>query len=112
MQAIQTRWIGPTNFRGSRVRAFSEAFPRGVIVGWDYALGVEGNHDAAARAFIKAKGWHGVWVRGAAPDNKGTVYVCLKRQFSGASGVSREIRTPTPLAVDPLCYLSVSEGES
>jgi hypothetical protein len=57
MQAIQTKWLGPANTRGSRVEAFAEAFPRGVTVGWDYGAGnatgqsdTEANHDAAARA--------------------------------------------------------------
>lgn len=89
MQAISTKFLGPTNFKGSRIRAFSEAFPRGVIVGWDYALGVEGNNDAAARAFIKAKGWQGVWARGAACDGKGNVYVCVGRSYGPTAKLKR-----------------------
>lgn len=98
MQAIQTKFIGPTNHRGSRVKAFSEAFPRGVTVGWDYGAGndtgrsdVEANHDEAARAFIVSKGWHGVWARGATRD--GYVYVCLSRrtaEIDAGRGILRE----------------------
>lgn len=80
MQAIATKYFGPTNFKGSKIKAYSEAFPRGMFVSWDHALGVEENHDAAARAFIKAKGWEGVWVRGGSADSKGNVYVCITRR--------------------------------
>lgn len=45
MQAIQTRYIGPTNTRGSRVKAYSEAFPRGVIVPFDHSLNTEARLD-------------------------------------------------------------------
>ncbi len=31
MQAIHTRYIRPTNSRGARIKAYSEAFPRGVL---------------------------------------------------------------------------------
>lgn len=88
MQAIQTRYFGPTNMRGSRIKAFSEAFPRGVTVPFEHAIGIEGNHDAAARAFIKAHEWYGSWARGGAADNRGYVYVCFLADRGG------EYRTP------------------
>lgn len=104
MQAVQTRFFGPTNTRGSRVRAFSEAFPRGVTVPYDHALNSEDNHDAAARAFIVAHEWYGTWVRGGSPDSKGNVYVCL----------TRGLQTPHPLSCDFLDLLIVRKegGES
>lgn len=74
-QAIHTRYFGPTNTRGSRVKAYSEAFPRGISVPWDYALNSEENHMAAAKNFATVKGWDGVWVAGGAADGKGNVYV-------------------------------------
>jgi hypothetical protein len=111
MQAIQTRWIGPTNTRGSRVRAFSEAFPRGVIVGWDYGAGngtgqsdVEANHDLAARAFIKRVGWFGTWARGA--TREGYVYVCLAR----STGAKRAIKWAGEM--DRVDGFTILEGES
>ena len=67
MQAIETEYRGPTNTRGSRLRH-------------DHALSGEGNHDAAMRAFVEKWGWHGSWVRGASPSDKGNVYVCAKRE--------------------------------
>ena len=47
MQAIKTKYIGPTNYRGSRVKAECEALT--IIIGWDDALDSEANHIAAAR---------------------------------------------------------------
>lgn len=45
MQAIQTRYLGPTNTLGSRIKARCE---RGSLtVQWDYGMGVEANHRAA-----------------------------------------------------------------
>lgn len=77
MQAITTRYIGPTDFRGSRVKASCQA--RVLILPWDHALGIEENHDAAARALVLALGWrgghYGAWARGALPDMSGNVYV-------------------------------------
>lgn len=41
-QAITTRFLGPTNFRGSRVKATADA--GSVTLSWDYALGIDQNH--------------------------------------------------------------------
>jgi hypothetical protein len=74
MQAIETKFLGPTNYRDSRVKASAEA--GSVTVDWDHALSIEANHDAAARALILKLGWHGTWVRGGRADSRGYVYVC------------------------------------
>ena len=48
MQAIITKYIAPTNCRGSRVKAECE---RGQItIGWDHALDSAENHVAACKA--------------------------------------------------------------
>lgn len=50
MQAIETKYLGPTNTLGSRIKASCE---RGSItVQWDYSLGVEDNHRAAAARLL------------------------------------------------------------
>jgi hypothetical protein len=61
-QAIQTKWLGPTNRRGSRVKAWSDAGSK--ITNWDYSLGIEGNHAAAALALARKLGWEGKWIGG------------------------------------------------
>jgi hypothetical protein len=108
-QAITTKFLGPTNNRGSRVKATCEA--GSVTVGWDYGAGngtglsdVEANHDRAALALIRKMGWDGSWVRGGMRN--GNVYVCIKR----AAHVG--YKTPHPQAVDALDLLIVRECES
>lgn len=110
MQAIQTRWLGPTNFRGSRVKATCEA--GSVTLGWDYGAGndsglgdVMANHDRAARAMIERMGWHGAWVRGCLPSG-GFVYVCLSRDIEG-----RPFKAPHPQVASPLDVLIVRRSE-
>ena len=72
-QAIQTKWLGPTNTRGSRVRAWCNA--RSLTIGWDHSLNIEGNHQAAAMAVAKLLGWDGEWFGGALPNEQGYAFV-------------------------------------
>lgn len=55
-QAIITRYIGPTDTKGSRVRATS-ASGLTLTLGWDSALGSEENHRAAALALANKHNW-------------------------------------------------------
>ena len=55
LQAITTRYLGPTNTRGARVKATCEAGTH--TVSWDYALSSFENHAAAARALVALLGW-------------------------------------------------------
>lgn len=73
-QAITTRYIGPTNFRGSRVKATAAA--GSVTLNWDDALNSDANHEAAALALATKYGWRGGWFGGGMPDGCGNVYVC------------------------------------
>lgn len=75
MQAIETKYLGPTNTRGSRIIARAQVGR--ISVPWDYALSVDENLDAAARAFAAKWGWFGTWIRGARSDGKGNVYVAI-----------------------------------
>jgi hypothetical protein len=47
-QAIQTRFLGPTDRRGAHIKAFASA--GSLTLPWDQRLNPEGNHTAAARA--------------------------------------------------------------
>ena len=50
MQAILTKYIGATNYRGSRIKATCD---RGTLtVPFDYALDTGANHIAAAQALV------------------------------------------------------------
>jgi hypothetical protein len=55
MQAISTKYHGPTNHRGARIKASCEA--GSLTVGYDYSLGSEANHIRAIRALIAKLGW-------------------------------------------------------
>ena len=50
---IQTKYLGATNYRGERVKAFTldnhpnTGKPETVTVGYDYGLDARGNHDEA-----------------------------------------------------------------
>lgn len=74
MQAIHTHFIGPSNVRGSRVKARADA--GSVTIPWDHALDIEANHAAACRALVDKLGWnYGDWFGGSAFD-KGYCWVC------------------------------------
>lgn len=61
-QAIVTKYYGPTNTRGARIRATCEA--GSLTVSWDYALGVAENYEAACNALLKKLGWDANGYRG------------------------------------------------
>lgn len=75
LQAITTKFLGPTDTRGSRVKATAGA--GSITVGWDYALNSRENHAAAAQALARKMEWTGAWVSGGLPDGKGDVFVCI-----------------------------------
>jgi len=54
-QAIVTKYLGPTNHRGSRIKATATAGT--VTVPWDSAQGVDENHERAARALAQRFNW-------------------------------------------------------
>lgn len=73
LQAITTRYLGPTNTKESRIKA--SAFGGSVIIALDYALTTDENHAAAARALAEKFRWGGYYVVGRAPDGRGNVYI-------------------------------------
>ena len=77
MQAITTRYLGPTNHRGSRVRAECKA--GSVTLQWDDALDSDGNHRMAAEALLRKLGWkepcYVRWFQGTLSDGR-DVFVC------------------------------------
>jgi hypothetical protein len=74
LQAIVTKYIGPTDTRGSRVKATAAA--GSVTLHWDSALNSESNHAAAAQALANKYGWRGAWYCGGMPNDSGYVFVC------------------------------------
>lgn len=72
MQAIRTVYFGPSNVRGSRIKATAAA--GSLTVDYDHALrsGIEANHRVAAEALIAKFGWnvdgYGSLASGCLPD--------------------------------------------
>tara|TARA_R110000868_G_scaffold52456_1_gene165687 strand:- start:121 stop:378 length:258 start_codon:yes stop_codon:yes gene_type:complete len=55
MQAIVTKYLGPTYRRGSRVKATAQV--GSLTLSWDYALNSDANHRAAALALANKYKW-------------------------------------------------------
>lgn len=55
MQAIETKYMGPTNFKGSRVKAVCAA--GSLTIEWDDTLNSDENHLEAARKLAEKLRW-------------------------------------------------------
>lgn len=73
-QAIITKYLGPTNTRGTKVVAKSEA--GSVVLPWDYSKGPEANHQAAASLLAWRLGWDGTWQGGSTPTGYVFTWAC------------------------------------
>lgn len=73
MIAIQTKYLGPTNNRGARIKAWTET-GHSVTVSYPHEKrqGAEA-HSVAALALARKLGWHGTLVSGA--TDHGYVFV-------------------------------------
>jgi hypothetical protein len=90
-QAICTKYLGPTNVRGSRIKASAAA--GSVIIPFNDRLNIEQAHAEAAQALAEKYGWSGVWYQGGSPDDCGYVFVCTDR-VEGWSGKAFETCGP------------------
>lgn len=80
MIAIFTRYLGPTNHRGSRYRA-QTADGRRVTVAANYAIDASDNHARAARVLARRIGLAPCTLArfGDTPDRKGYVFAIIER---------------------------------
>jgi len=67
-QAIVTKYLGPSNVRGSRVKATAQA--GSLTLNWDDALNAGDNHRIAAHALARKFKWSGAWVGGGLPSGE------------------------------------------
>jgi len=81
-QAITTKYLGPTNSRGSRVKATAAA--GSITDSWNHAQNVDENHARVAQLLAAKFGWSGVWVAGGLPNDRGNVFVSLEGETYGA----------------------------
>lgn len=77
MQAILTKFHGPTNTKPARVSAYAEAGK--ITMSWDHGLTQEQNHLRAADTLKVNMGWAGELVQGALPGQPGYAFVFLDR---------------------------------
>ena len=76
MQTILTKYLGPTNTKGSRIKAMTSGpKPVSIIHDWQYALGNEENYRQAAHTLAKKLGWRGKWIGHGAPAPYESVFV-------------------------------------
>jgi hypothetical protein len=80
MQAIITKFIGPTNVRGERIKATAAA--GSVTVPYEYGTNTEGAHQIAAAALCEKFGWSFCHVPGDLPDGS-TAWVRLPVHMVG-----------------------------
>lgn len=84
MQTITTTFLGPTDKRGRRYKAKASGGMSLTLEAND-RLGLEGNHERAARALINKLGWfndpkrgdtYGDWYSGGLNNAGDMVFVC------------------------------------
>lgn len=73
MTAVRTKFYGPTDTKGSRVRVWRADTSWlddecRVEVSWDYGLSSADNHVEAVREYLVGRGWDGGWVLGSTVD--------------------------------------------
>jgi hypothetical protein len=74
VQAIVTKYLPPTNVKGSRIKATAAAGSLTVHI--DHALNIEDNHAVAAKALANKLEWRGTWFMGGLPNDSGYCFVC------------------------------------
>ena len=73
---LATKFFGPTNHRGARIKA-DAGDGRSLTISYDYASG--NRHADAARALCVKMGWTGTLVKGGLAGKGGNVYVFSDR---------------------------------
>lgn len=74
VQAIVTKYLPATNFKGSRIKATAAA--GSLTLHLDHSLNAVNNHAKAAEALADKFGWGGNWSMGGMPDDSGYCFVC------------------------------------
>ena len=74
MKAITTKYLGPTNFRGSRIKAF-DLDNNSVTLFYHHAWDSQENHRRAAETLKAKMGWSGNLVCGCIKNGMVWVFV-------------------------------------
>lgn len=66
MQAIQTRYFGPSNVKGARIKAWADA--GSVTIPYPHELSGQACHRKAAQALADKFGWESTYLGGELPN--------------------------------------------
>lgn len=93
MQAIQTKYLGPTDSRGSRIKATAGG-GESITIPYPYEAreGVDA-HAIAARALADKLHWTGTLVGGALPDGYAFVFTDAGATYPLGGGSAMHTRT-------------------
>ena len=80
MQTITTKYLGPTDTQGTRIKAVHTGVTTSITVPYNYALSNEGNHKEAASALAKKLKWNGEYLGGHTKE--GMVWVNNRPMYS------------------------------
>lgn len=75
MKAIRTKYMGPTNTRGSKIKASDEA-GNSITIPYPYELSGEAVYAKAAIALCKKMSWKGQLIGGGLKDGYVFVFSC------------------------------------
>jgi len=80
-QGIETRYLGPTNRRGSRIKAVARkadnwGAEQSATLPRDCGLSTEANHCRAAKACADGLGWPGLWISSGNAAGNGYNFTC------------------------------------
>ncbi len=68
MKAIRTKYIGPSNVKGSRLTATTGETGQRIIMSWPSELNSSAAHAKGARALADKFGWTSKLIGGGFPD--------------------------------------------
>jgi hypothetical protein len=108
-QGIATRYIGPTDTKGGRIKAIAR---KRSSIGAEMSLtrpysysGIEREHTTAAAELATKLGWSGYWIGAGNPDEDGYQYV----NIPSIPGVTRAV-TPAFLGEAGVDWFFVPDG--
>ena len=80
MQTITTKYLGPTNHKGSRFKATHSGDFTSVTISYDYSMSADGNHTRVAFMLAEKLNWEGSYIGGHTKD--GMVFVDARPNYS------------------------------
>ena len=80
MQTITTKYLGPTDTQGTRIKAVHTGAATSITVPYNYALSDEGNHKEAASTLAQKLEWNGKYIGGHTKD--GMIWLNSRPEYS------------------------------